>query len=127
MDLNKLIEPYSEDGARTIEAQVKWLLAKNIPRQHIDQAVLTVYDEIERGKVFVADATNSAGHLLDHELLRVAQELQRVELSDSVKKLEDFFNSLTARHTEATIADAIAKMNRPLNFLQRFAKWLFRL
>jgi hypothetical protein len=127
MELNKLIEPYSENGVRTIEAEIKWLMGKGIPRHHIDQAILTVFDEIERGKEFVADEANSAGHFLDHELLRVAQELHRAELADSVKKLEDFFNSLTARHTETTIAEAIAKMNKPLNWLQRFGKWLFRL
>jgi len=127
MDLAKLIEPYSENGARTIEAQVKWLLSKNIPRSHIDQAILTVYDEIERGRVFEGSATHSAGHFLDHELLRMAQALHQAELSESVKKLEDFFNSLMQRHRDAGAAEVIARMQKPLNWLQRFVKRLFRL
>ncbi|MGO9020473.1 MAG: hypothetical protein ACLQVJ_19210 [Syntrophobacteraceae bacterium] len=127
MDLNKLVEPYSEEGKRTIEAQVKWLLAKNIARHHIDQAILTVYDEMERGKVFLASATHNAGHHLDHELLRVAQELQRAELSDSLSKLEKFHNDLCQRHKDIGAAEVIARMQKPLNWLQRFGKWLFRL
>ncbi len=122
MDFNKLFEPY-EEGVRTIEAQVKWLLAKNIPRHHVDQAMLTVYDEIEKGKVFEGDEKFSAGYYLDRELLRVAQELHTSEVSDSIRKLEDFWNNLAAK----SVAEATAKMNKPLNRLQRFGKWLFRL
>lgn len=110
LDLKKLIEPYSEGGLRTLEAQVKWMLSKNLPRHHIDQAILTVYQELHHGRSF------EAGHHLDHELLRVAQELQRVEIEDSLRKLEDFHNGLVDK-----------RMKHGLNRLQRFGKWLFRL
>jgi uncharacterized membrane-anchored protein YjiN (DUF445 family) len=92
MDIKKLLEPYSEEG-RTVDGQIKWLLGKGITRDHIDKAILTVYDEIERGKVF------ENGHALDRYLLEVAQKLHKAELDDSVKKLEDFFNSFKGQWT----------------------------
>jgi hypothetical protein len=116
LDLKKLLEPYSEGGARTLEAQVKWLLSKNLPRHHIDQAILTVFQKMHHGHRFEADDKHPAGHHLDHELLRVAQELQRAEIEDSLKRLEDFHNGLVDKH-----------MKRGLNWVQRFGKWLFRL
>jgi hypothetical protein len=123
MDFKKLIEPYSEGGLRTIEAQIKWLLSKGIPRHHIDQAILTVYQEVEHGRQFTASESEqeraegkTAGHYLDHEIFRVAKELYQAELSESVQKLEDFHNGLVDKH-----------MKRGLNRLQRFGKWLFRL
>jgi hypothetical protein len=126
MDLKSLLAPYSEpqeDGTclRTIENQVKWLMGKNIPRSHIDQAILSVYDEIERGKTF------ENGTALDHYLLEVATHLHKVELTDSVAKLEAFFSQLMQTHRDAAASEIIAKMQRPLNWLQRAAKRLFRL
>jgi len=126
MNLTELLAPYSEpqpDGTplRTVEGQVKWLLSKSIPRSHIDQAVLSVYDEIERGKTFASGAD------LDHYLLEVATHLHKVELTDSVVKLEAFFNQLMKTHRDAAASEIIAKMQRPLNWLQRFRRWLFRL
>jgi hypothetical protein len=93
MDLAKLIEPYSErneDGKplRTVEGQIKWLLGKNIPRDHIDKAVLRVYDAMEKGKTY------ENGHELDQALLEAAKESHELDLADSVRKLQDFFNGL---------------------------------
>ncbi len=93
MDLGQLIEPYAErddkgNPARTIEAQIKWLLKKGIPRDHIDKAILSVYSEIEKGKTY------ASGHDLDHALLDAAKGSHHAEISDSVRKLEDFFNGL---------------------------------
>lgn len=120
MNFEELLQPYSE-GDRTVEKQVKWLLAKGIPRHHIDNAVLTVFDEIDRGKTF------ENGHDLDRYLLDVAQGLYKSELTEHVAKLEGFFNDLTQRHRDEAAAEVIARMQKPLNWLQRFGKWLFRL
>jgi hypothetical protein len=89
MELNKLLEPYSEDG-RTIEGQVKWLLNKGIPKDHIDKALLSVYADLEKGKTF------ESGHHLDHELLRVAKDSHTSEITEQIAKLESFFNGLKA-------------------------------
>jgi len=120
MDFNELIKPYSE-GDRTVEMQVKWLLSKNIPRSFVDQAILVVFDEIERGKV------HESGHDLDRYLLQVAQDLYKAEVEDSVKKLQDFHISLVQRHKDIAIAEVIERYSRPLNWLQRFGKWMFRI
>jgi uncharacterized membrane-anchored protein YjiN (DUF445 family) len=120
MDFDELIKPYSEND-RTVEMQVKWLLSKNIPRSFIDQALLVVYDEIERGKVF------ENGHELDRYLLQAAQDLYQAEVNDSVQKLQDFHNTLVQRHKDMAVEEVIARMQKPLNWLQRFGKWLFRL
>ncbi len=95
MNLATLIEPYAERddkgvAARTVEAQIKWLLGKGIPRDHIDKAILSVYSEMEKGKTY------ASGHDLDHALLDAAKGSHHEEISDSVKKLEDFFNGLKA-------------------------------
>ena len=130
IDFEKLLDPYKaeKDGAeRTIEMQVKWLLSKGVPRSHVDQALLTVYSEVAAGRTFEETEAHSAGHHLDHELLRVAQALHKAELEESVKRLQESFNAVAARHAEFTTADLMAKMNKKLNFLQRFGKWLFRL
>jgi hypothetical protein len=93
MDFAKLIEPYKEND-RTPEGQIKWLLGKGILRDKVDQAMLIVYDELERGKVF------ESGHELDRYLLEITEGLVKVDLDESVKKLETFFNSLLATHKD---------------------------
>jgi hypothetical protein len=102
MDLKKLLEPYAEGGLRTIEGQIKWLQGKGIPQAHIDKAILSVYDEMDRGKAF------ANGNDLDQELLRVAREEHQAELSDQAAKLEAFFNGLKGKWREE-----MAKAGRP--------------
>lgn len=91
MDFSKLLEPYAdpmEDGRpkRTVEAQIKWLIRKNIPKDIIDQAILKVFNELESGKEF------ENGHELDQHLLSVAQEMHQSHLSKQAKELEAFMN-----------------------------------
>ncbi len=93
MDFTKLLEPYKEDG-RTPQGQIKWLTSKQIPRDKIDQAILVVYDELERGKTF------KDGHELDRYLLEVAQGLQKIGLDEEVKRLETFFNTFKDKWQE---------------------------
>ena len=94
MDYTKLLAPYSEDG-RTIEGQIRWLADKyQIPRNFIDQALMSVYDEVERGKKF----TN--GHDLDRYLLSVAHGLWKGEAVDSIRKLEAFHGELRNQWSE---------------------------
>ena len=106
MDLNELLKPYSSHG-RTIEGQIKWLLSKGIPREHIDKAILSVYDEIARGRTF------EDGKALDHYLLEVAHGHHQSELSESIAKLEGFFNDLMKTHRDEAAAEVIAKIGAP--------------
>jgi len=93
MNFDKLIEPYKEDG-RTVQGQIKWLQSKGIPQDKIDQAILHVYDEIERGKI------HEHGHALDRYLLEVAQGFHHEELDAHAKRLENFFNAFKDRWRE---------------------------
>lgn len=93
MDFHTLCDPYKENG-RTTEGQMKWLLAKNIPKDKVDQAILLVYDELDRGKTFLN------GHEFDRYLLDVATNLHQTEMNESVKKLEEFFNTFKDKWRE---------------------------
>ena len=82
-----LLKPYSEDG-RTPEGQIKWLAKKGIAQNVIDQAMLFVYDELSRGKVY------KDGHELDRYLLGVAQSLVSNEIQATRENLERFHETL---------------------------------
>ena len=79
MDLNKLLEPYSEDG-RTIGGQIKWLMGKGIPQHCIDGAISKIYKEIDLGRKFLN------GNELDRALLTEAKDAQNKELEDLLKQ-----------------------------------------
>jgi hypothetical protein len=91
MNMQKLLEPYAEGGARTVEGIMKWLLGKGVPQQHIDQAIISVFHEMESGKTF------PGGHELDRYILEVANNFHKSELSDNAKKLEEFFNAFVTK------------------------------
>jgi len=99
MDIKNLLTPYSENG-RTIEGQIKWLLSKGIPQEHVDKAILAVYDEVDRGRVF-KDGTE-----LDHELLRVAKGHHEKDVSQKASDLEAFFNRFKDKWAEEMQAQA---------------------
>lgn len=94
MEFNKLLEPYSEGGLRTVEGQIKWLQTKQIPKVYIDKAVLFVYDELDRGKRF------PNGHELDQYLFKKAREFWDTEVSSSVETLEKFFQGMKEKWKE---------------------------
>jgi hypothetical protein len=94
MQFKTLLEPYAEDGLRTVEGQIKWLQTKNLPKVYIDKAILFVYDELDRGKIF------DNGHELDQYLLAKAKDLWDQEAKDSVTKLEDFFQQMKSKWKE---------------------------
>ena len=87
MEFDKLLAPYSEDGMRTVAGQIKWLQGKGLPQDKIDQAILHVYDEMERGKTF------KDGEELDHYLLECARTFHRNEYEAHARELETFFNT----------------------------------
>jgi hypothetical protein len=87
MDFQKLLEPYSEDGLRTTAGQIKWLQSKGVPQEKIDQAILHVYDEMERGRTF------ETGEALDHYLLQCARDFHRNDYEAHARSLETFFNT----------------------------------
>ena len=80
MDLVKLIEPYSDNGLRTIGGQIKWLERKGIPQGSIDYAMSHVYSRIENGEVF------KDGDALDQELRKVAMEHTNNDSEEQILK-----------------------------------------
>ena len=100
MDYEKLLEPYKE-GGRTLTGQITWLVKKGIPKAIIDQAMLYVYDELDRGAKF------DNGHDLDRALYTKATELMKSEAEDSLKKLQDFHQKLREKW-----GDDLSKMKK---------------
>lgn len=131
MDFKELVKPYAftdgQDRERTPEGQRKWLLGKGIPGQFIDQAFLKVYDKIEQGFEYKDEQGNLSGHLLDHALLAEAQALYKASNEDALVKLGQFHAELVKRHSDMAVSEVIARMNKPLNWLQRAAKKVFRI
>ena len=80
MDLDKLLQPYNEQG-RTLAGQMQWLLRNGIGQGSVDYAIATVYKRLDLGETF------ENGHDLDHELLRVAREHFNADLETRTKKL----------------------------------------
>ena len=87
MDYEKLLDPYKEND-RTVVGQVSWLLKKGIPKATIDQAMLYVYDALDRGEKY------ASGHELDRALFDKAMELLKADVAVSLKQLQDFHQKM---------------------------------
>lgn len=106
MEFKTLLEPYSDpdekgEPTRTIEGQIKWLERRyQIPRNIIDQAILKVYNELEEGLEFEATEIYTAGHELDHYLLKTAKDLQQEGLTKQAQELELFLSTFKQNAVE---------------------------
>jgi len=100
MDFQKLYEPYKTKDAPDVAEQLKWLLKQGIPQHIIDQAMIKVYDEIERGKGFDSTEKHSATWVLWMYLLKTAKEIHSQELDVYVKNLETFHGKLRSKWNE---------------------------
>ena len=49
MDIEKLHEKFQDKDSPSIEGQVRWLQKQGFLQNHIDQAMIQVYGDIERG------------------------------------------------------------------------------
>ena len=85
MDFNKLHEPYKDDASPSVELQVRWLQRLGFQPHQIDQALITVYGEIERN-----EKTFENGGKLNLHLKDVASEVRTEELSAYIANLEKF-------------------------------------
>lgn len=107
MDYKKLCEPYSENG-RTPEGQRIWLIRKGIPPSIVDQAMILVYDEVERGRTF------DNGTHFDHQLLLKAQELVQADATAQLAALEEFHQKIRDKWGEdLTKISAALQNNKP--------------
>ena len=119
MNYEKLLEPYKENG-RTAAGQVTWLLKKGLPKESIDQAMIEIYDGLERGQNY------SAGHELDRALFDRASELAKASAATSLAQLEIFHQSLRDKWGDdlVKIVEAARGAVKPEGFFTRIKKAL---
>jgi hypothetical protein len=85
MDFKALHEPYKDEASPSVEVQIKWLKKLGIPDHVIDQAMITVYTEIEQ-----KEKTFATGAELNLYLRDTARRLHTEELGAYIKHLEKF-------------------------------------
>lgn len=91
MDIKKLHEPYKDQNSPSPELQLRWLKRLGYEPHVIDQAMLTVYTEIEQGRTF------KDGAELNFYLKTTAERARQAELSAYVVNLERFEAKLKAK------------------------------
>jgi uncharacterized protein (DUF2132 family) len=98
MNIKELHERFKDDDSPSVEGQVRWLQKQGFAQHQIEQAMLKVYDEIDRGLVtFEGDRK---GFRLDQYLLQTAKQIRTEELSQQIKSIEDFHARLKAQWEE---------------------------
>jgi hypothetical protein len=85
MDIKKLHEKYKDDASPSVELQIRWLKRIGFEPHQIDQAVIMVYSEIERG-----EKTFKNGSELNLYLKDVANKIRSEEATIYISKLEEF-------------------------------------
>lgn len=85
MDFKKLHEPYKDDASPSIELQIRWLQRLGFQPHQIDQAMITVYTEIEQ-----KERTFANGGELNLYLKDIAAKIRSDELNVYITNLENF-------------------------------------
>jgi len=99
MDYGKLYAPYSTLEAPSPVDQIKWLTQNKIPDNIIEQAMMSVYEEVSRGRVFEATKDHNATHVFWMYLLDVARKLHGDEVDLKVNHLQEFHGKLKMQTT----------------------------
>jgi len=95
MDIKKLHERFKDDASPSVEVQIRWLKKIGFEPHHIDQAVITVYSEIERG-----EKTFKGGSELNLYLKDVANKIRSEEATIYISKLEEFEGKMRKKWEE---------------------------
>jgi uncharacterized protein (DUF2132 family) len=95
MDFKELHSKYKDEYSPSVEGQIRWLQKQGFAQHQIEQAMITVYSEIERGE---KDFKN--GLELDQYLLEKAKLIRTEELTAQIKKMEEFVNKLKGQAIE---------------------------
>lgn len=85
MDFKKLHEKYKDEASPSIELQVRWLQRMGFQPHQIDQAMITVYSEIEKD-----EKTFNNGGELNLYLKDMAVKIRTEELNVYIANLEKF-------------------------------------
>jgi len=95
MDFKELHSKYKDEYSPSVEGQIRWLQKQGFAQHQIEQAMISVYTEIERGE---KDFKN--GLELDQYLLEKAKIIRTEELADQVKKMEAFVEKIKTQAVE---------------------------
>ena len=85
MDFKKLHEKYKDEASPSVELQIRWLQRIGFQPHQVDQALITVYTEIEQGK-----KTFKNGGELNLYLKDVAAKIRTEEIGVYINNLERF-------------------------------------
>ena len=85
MDFKKLHEKYKDDASPSVELQIRWLQRIGFQPHQVDQALITVYTEIEQGK-----KTFKNGGELNLYLKETAGKIRTEEINVYITNLEKF-------------------------------------
>jgi len=85
MDFKKLHEQYKDESSPSVELQIRWLQRIGFQAHQIDQAMITVYGEIERGEKKFFN-----GGELNLYLKNIAVKIRSEEINVYIKNLEAF-------------------------------------
>jgi len=85
MDFKKLHERYKDEFSPSVELQIRWLQRIGFQPHQIDQALITVYTEIEQDKKTFKDGSELNLYLKD-----IAAKIRTEELNVYIVNLEKF-------------------------------------
>ena len=94
MNFDELYAPYVTEEAPSYLDQIPWLKKNGVADHIVDQAMIKVYGEMERGKTFEADEHHSATWHQWMYLKQVADEMGKEELQVYARHLEQFHDKL---------------------------------
>lgn len=133
MDMKALHKRFSDENSPSVEGQIRWLQKQQFSQSQIDQAMMTLYMELDAGRVpeawtkggetcYCLQGTQvepdpawthrpiATGHDLDQMLLTIAKYIRTQELTVMITHLEKFEASMRSRWNADL--EALAKAER---------------
>lgn len=95
MDFKKLHEQYKDEASPSVELQIRWLQRIGFQPHQVDQALITVYGEIERG-----EKTFKNGGELNLYLKDVTAKIRTEEIGVYINNLERFEANMRKKFQE---------------------------
>jgi len=95
MDFKKLHEKYKDEASPSVELQIRWLQRIGFQPHQIDQAMITVYGEIEHG-----EKTFKNGSELNLYLKDTAIKIRSEEINVYITNLEKFEAKMRSKWDE---------------------------
>jgi len=95
MDFKELHAQFKDEHSPSVEGQIRWLQKQGFTQAQIEQAMIDVYSEIERGEV-----TFNNGFELDQYLLERAKKIRTEELTMQIKRMEEFVSKIKQQAVE---------------------------